>query len=336
MTIRDFESFDLKSAAQIMAGTADFGWTGGSAAAIVAGRTGNCLNWDMNSDPVSSLVKVFDNQAEWYVAHAFRHDTANRQRIVSFYDGANLQCEYYVNTSRQFELVRNGTILATSTATYALNTWHHVEIHVVIHSSTGVMEIRLDGVSIISVTGANTRGGSSNNYANIVAISPASRIGGALRFDDLIYADGTSSQTWIGDKRVSVLAPTGAGNTTQMTPSAGSNWQNVDDQPANDDTDYNSDGTAGHLDTYVYGNLAANIVSVQAVKVVMRARKDDAGPRSIASVTRPGSTDNVGADKALTTTYLHHGQILLVNPDTAVAWTPGEVNATEFGVKLTV
>jgi hypothetical protein len=54
----------------------------------------------------------------------------------------------------------------------------------------------------------------------------------------------------------------------------------------------------------------------------------------VALVTRPGSTDRVGATQSVLDTYSMLPQVWDTNPDTAAAWTVAEVNASQFGERL--
>lgn len=88
--------------------------------------------------------------------------------------------------------------------------------------------------------------------------------------DDVYLLDGVPADTgvqgpdgllynndFLGDVHVEALYPTAAGRTqttdnTPWTPSAGANWQNVDDHPPDEDVTYNSAEAAGQRDTYQY------------------------------------------------------------------------------------
>lgn len=339
MTIRAIESFDLVSSTTLNDGSGRWVRPAGGASgtfSLVTGRTGNCARIVQVNNVSAFLERVIDSQAEWYVGFAFRFSAAYiaTHNFVRFVDGSTLQCEVSVDSSRRIVISRNGTVLATSTVTLNTNQWYYVEVHAVINNTTGVLDVHLDETSIVSVTGANTRGG-TNNSADRIQIGDGAANGTAtnIDFDDMYIADGTSSQTFLGDRAVKVTAPTGAGATTAWTPSTGANWAAVDEQPANDDTDYVSSATVNQVDTYAFADLGANVGAIDAVNVVLRARKDDAGTRQVAPVARPGSTDRVGATKTLSTTYQLVDNLWLTNPDTSSAWTRTAFNASEFGVK---
>jgi len=163
----------------------------------------------------------------------------------------------------------------------------------------------------------------------------ASRGAGSSVMDFYACSDtGSDNKGFLGDIRVQAILPSGAGNSTQMTPSAGSNYQCVDEAAPNDDTDYVSETTAGEKDTYAFGNLTPTSGTVKGTQILISARKDDAGTRTIAPVYRPVSTDYDGTTVSIGNSYDYVRQVKDVSPATSVAWTIAEINGAEFGVKL--
>src|SRR6185437_13665423 len=105
---------------------------------------------------------------------------------------------------------------------------------------------------------------SANNSASQIQFSPGAAAG--------IGCDITYGTTQAGDLRVECVMPNGPGAHTQFTPSAGANWQNVDEVPPDDDTTHNDSSTAGQLDTFVHAALAGIPSSIAAVAVQVRGR----------------------------------------------------------------
>ncbi len=342
MAIRDTEGWDVTSAAQVAAGTA--GWTNFNGAvagySVVAGRTGSAMRLPANSvlGNAGRLQKVIDNQAEWYVGCALRLDggaiTVTNPILFALLDGTGLQCELGINLSRQFLFTRNNTLVQTI-AGYAIptSTWIYVEWHVIINNTTGVWELRVNETLLASFTLQNTRGSTANNFAQLIEFR--NNTGGvAMDLDDMYFADGSGGQAFLGDCAVQTKLATAAGNSAQWTPSAGTNVSCIDETPPNDDTDYVSSATPGQVDTYAFADLAANSGPPLAVNVVMRARKDDAGSRSIAAVARPATTDRPAAAITVSGGYQHYRQLFVTSPETGLAWTRAELNGAEFGVKV--
>ena len=252
------------------------------------------------------------------------------------------QCCVCVNASKYLEVRRgdnNGTVLATSTDPLTQG-WHYVEFKAYIDDSAGTTEVHLDGVEVaeLTLTDQDTQN-RTNNYADITRLCLST--GGSQAdyyFDDFYLCDTTGSycNDFLGDIRVECKLPDGAGDSvnTDWTPSAGDNYECVNESPPTDDTDYVSSETADNIDTYAFAALATTAGSVKAVTVWNYARKDDAGTRQIAAVARHDTSESYGSTVTLSATYTHYGEIYHVNPSTTSAWTIAEVNEAEFGVKL--
>jgi len=234
-----------------------------------------------------------------------------------------------------------GTMIAgPASVALPLAAWSYIEIKVYVHNSDGTAEIRVNGQSVLSATGLDTRYGSTAGEGVINGVSlfyhNARNDNPYWQADDFYLCDssGSTNNTFLGDVRVQSIFPSGAGNTTQMTPSAVSNYQCVDEAAPNADTDYVSETTAGEKDTYAFGNLTPTSGTVKGVRVMICARKDDAGSRSIAPVYRPASTDYDGTTGVVSDSYTYLSEIKEVSPETSAAWTIAEINGAEFGVKL--
>lgn len=130
------------------------------------------------------------------------------------------------------------------------------------------------------------------------------------------------------------LRPTGAGNSTQWTPSAGSNWQNVDESSADGDTTYNAaSGTGGLVDLFTTAGGVPGGAAVNSVTFTLRARHAGAYGFMLFSVRSGGSTSSIAGTLVLTGSYADYSTAALTdNPVTGVPWADGaEVNALEIG-----
>lgn len=339
MVARLIEGWESSTAVADYAGK----WTSLTAASIAGanGRNGNGLRLNNTAHAAS---RTFDNQATWVVGFAFRlaaYPTSAAIALCQFQDGGTVQCGLAMaNTTGQLFAFRSGTAtnLGTASFTPLLNTWCYLEVKATISDAAGVFVVRANGATVLNLSAVDTKQ-TANAFASIVYFGPNVSVtsGINLDYDDLYVLDGSGSvnNDFLGDCKVEAIYPTGAGATTAWTPSAGANWDAVNEAPPTGDTDYVSSATAGQTDTYAYGDLSvATSGTVKAVQATALARKDDAGSRSLALVARPGSTDRVGATQAVADTYAAYAQVWDVNPDTSAAWTVAQVNASSFGQRL--
>ena len=133
---------------------------------------------------------------------------------------------------------------------------------------------------------------------------------------------------------VAAIHPDGAGDTTQWTPSAGSNYQNVDEGGLLDeDTTYNSTSDDADQDLYTFANLAGAVTTVAGLQIMVEPRVD-AGSMDVSTVVKTGTTTSVGSPSTITSTvYVTTTRLLEEDPDTAAAWIPSGVNGAQFGIK---
>lgn len=335
MTLRFIESFDDRTTAN-----AAFKW--GSTQSTVTlgtsyGRYGQ--GWYVSSDGNLQLNYNADTaQNTWIVGFALKSELGYfyTHSFIRFIDVATTHCYLRIDPDNRIRIYNeNGTLLLTSTLFLIPKCWQYIELKIKFDNAAGTVDLRINGVSAGSVTGVDT-----TNTGNAYITQISYRGGGSGYFlDDMYICDGAGADTFRGDCRVETLLPSGAGNYTAWTPSAGSNYQNVDDAYASapcpdGDTTYNSSTTPGNRDSFAYGNLVITSGTILGVQVSPNVTKTDAGARSIKSFTRLASTDYDGAAKSVGGSYASYPELWLLNPNTSAAWTIANVNTdAEFGIK---
>lgn len=304
------------------------------------GRRGTaCLEMSAGTGVTKSGLA---NHATYIVGAAiYPDDFSSAGPILAFIDSGTIHITISVNTSGQILVYRGAhgaTLLATSASALATDTWYYLEVKVTINDSTGTVEVRVNGSNTgwHNITGADTRNGAS---AQVNAI----RIDGGtqdMRWDDLVIMDGSGSaphNDFIGDVRVDAYLPNGNGNSSQLDGSDGNSVDNyllVDDAAPDSDSTYVQSATATEKDTYAFANMSHTPATIYGVQINMTAKKDDAGTRSIAAVTRSDGADYDGTTQALSTAYTGYREVLTQDPDTSAAWTKSGFDAAEFGVKV--
>lgn len=227
--------------------------------------------------------------------------------------------------------VRRGTtVIATGTIGIgSVDQWYMIELYVKLaNSPDGVATVRIDGVEDIAFTGDTLSGSSAAiTYVRFTT-------GGATGYHDDIAVNDTSGaadNSWCGDGRVIGIKPNAAGDNTDFTPSAGSNYQNVDEVPPDDDTTYNSSDTDGHYDLFNLEASGLSGVTILGVDVKVTARKTVANGDHMRAKIKTGSTEYNGDDKDILTSYGRFVQTWRTNPNTAAAWEIAEIDALQAG-----
>ena len=299
---------------------------------VSPGQTGRFAGFSvrLGSPTAFAGILTLGNQQTRTVGFAFWYatTTAGTNPILAFLDVSSRQVDLQLNQATGvLTVTRNGTVLGTSAAVLSISTWFYIEFQATIHSSTGSITVRVNGTDVITVSGANTQT-SANAYANRIYIEG---INSTSLYDDM-YIENTA--TFHGECRVLTVLPNADSSPLQWTPSTGTaHWSLVDEGNPNDDTDYVSSSTPGHVDLYGFPDITPT-GSILAVQTVLTARKDDAGVRQIADQCVSGATTATGATATITSSYLMYRQIRETDPDTGAAWTAAGFNAASFGQKV--
>jgi hypothetical protein len=261
--------------------------------------------------------------------------------LVQFIDNATVQCSVNLRSDGRLEARDGaGSVIGTGTAVISSSIAKYVEIKAVIHATTGDIDVKVDGATDIDTGGNDDTQATANAFITGVRLGEHSSTSATYNydFDDFYLLDTTGGalDTFLGDVRVEALFPSGAGGSTQFTPSTGSNFQNVDDSTPDDDSTYNESATVGHLDRFALGNLVTVTGTVLAVSVLSRIRKTDAGARTMRNhvyLSTAGSPTEESGDLTPSTSYSWLESVHRLDPD-AAAWSVTKVNALEIGYEV--
>lgn len=336
MVMRDACSFDYMLAADL---DERFQFLSGLLGTIVAARNGNGIRIASLGD--ASKLNLASH-ATYGAAFAWKFDAAaflSTPRIIfDFMDGSADQISLAYTVSGQVQVLRGATVLGTSGIVLIVGTMHHIQFQATINNTTGSYEVKVDGVSVLSGTGVNTRNGTAVNQANGYRLGAGGSSSGGQIFDDLYVWDGSGSvnNTFPGDVVVSAILPSGAGNSTQWTPSAGSNYQCVDETTPNT-SDYVSTLTLNNKDTYVFGDVAGSGSPLGAVVNAYATKADAGAARGIKAICRASSTESQSSEVTISTTWRYWIQAVFENdPSTSALWASlAAINGAEWGVQVT-
>ena len=275
-----------------------------------------------------------------YVHYSGSHE------IVMFFDSANAiqGCVSWTSSDQLLRVYRNtgtGTLLGTSTAQMTADAWHTIEVRWQITSTTvGTVEVWVDGTRSINLTSVdNTDAGTTNVQRVALGESTGTTSSGDyIAYDDFAINDtsGSINNGQIGDGRIVLLKPTGAGSNTGQTrggTDSGANWSQVDELPPSL-TDYVYSATAATRDTYALQDVPAGTYAVNCVEVLAYAQNNDAGAGSLGLTVKSGATTNEGTAQSLTTSGAYYRQLYETDPATTAAWTVAAVSALEAGTTV--
>jgi len=266
--------------------------------------------------------------------------------ICELRNGTSQQLELRVTTDYKLQVTRGGagTILATSTtALLTLAVTAHIQFKALLHTSSGGnFHVKVNGVTV-SWDSANTgrTTAASPGTADRLYITGHGTGSGSTVIDDFWVCDtsGSLNNDFLGDCRVECIRPNAAGDTTQWDRNTGStNYEAVDDTAPDGDSTYVYTGVDGEIDLYNFGSLVSTSGLVLALQTIIYARKDDAGARKLSTLLKSGGTEyptDTSLEVSLNDDYNMIINRFEENPVTTDAWTISEVNAAQFGFKLT-
>ena len=248
------------------------------------------------------------------------------------YDGSTVQLR--ITLASGAITVHRGpgtTLLGTHPVSWLLNVWQYLEVMATIDPTNGSYELRVNGATIGSGTGLNTR----NSGASQVTAVRFTGTSSGNTVDDVYVCDTTGSycNTFLGPVRVSHLAPTSDASTTWSRNGGSNNYGRLTDILPDGDTTYVYSTTPDAVDRYGLADLPAEAYTVAAVASVMYVRRDG-GTLSVAPLMRSGAATSEGSAVAPGSTYAAYFQPFYTDPATGLAWTVAGINGAEIGLKV--
>ena len=288
-----------------------------------------------------TLTKNLDSQQTWIIGGAIVLPAINTAGVIfGVMDTGSFQCELRTDGAGRLLITRNGTtILGPGTTFLIAGVSYYLEFKVTIaNSPNGVAEAKIDGVTEISSSTLDTQN-TANATANQIRLGPGAGGGFDYYLDDFYVCDGTGgvNDDFLGDTRVQTIFPDANGNSSQLVGSDGNSTDNylLVDETTPNTADYVESSTVGDKDTYNYGSLTPTTGAVYGVQILPYAAKTDAGVRSIQAIARHSATEeDTGADMVLSTTVRYFMDVRDTKPGGG-SWSISDVNAAEFGVKVT-
>jgi hypothetical protein len=291
------------------------------------------------SSGMNCIEKTFSTSySELYATFRYRIAQATNYNngIIQFKDSAGtpiLTIDRNL-TSGLLEIrvgVYNATVVATGATYISLDTTYFLKVHYKPLDSGGDITVYLNGVAEVSYSGDTTAG--LENVMTLRFGYTTSTTTSYAYFDDVIVSTTDITK----NLRVGGKAITGAGTTTQWTPSTGANYSCVDEIPPAS-SDYNHTNTTNNIDTFALANITESVNSIAAVQVEMNAMyAGTPTPTHLRAVMRSGTTDyDNGADFSPPSSFgAPHVAIWETDPDTGLAFTESGFNALEIGCKAT-
>lgn len=235
----------------------------------------------------------------------------------------------------------NGSILFQNSINIGTGAWKLLEVHYKIHDSTGIVEVKVDGLSAGSYSGDTKPGG--DTQVNLLRFE--TNYSTAFYVDDMALnntdnSDGKNDISWCGDGHIELLRDNGNSPDTwtdQWTGSDGNSTDNyalVDDIPPSS-SDYIESDVVGYQDRHAIANWSGTGKRIKRVWSEARALDTSAGGNNMKIGLRLASADYLSAAIALGSSYgVVKGTEYVNNPATSAAWSNGELDAAQILVEV--
>jgi hypothetical protein len=292
------------------------------------GMTGSyCLNLNYNAT-VGTVLKTLPASAEYYFAFKIRMSNTDAHGIL-FVRNGNTVIGRIVTSGGLIKVYSGASLRATGTKPLAPFTTYLMEIRYKVGDADGIIQVKVNGLIDVNYSG-DTQPGADTQINTIFMGREATYVTYAAAYYDDFIVDNSS---WIGNTFVQLVRPTGAGTSTQWTPSAGANYECVDETPY-DDVDFISTNIVDKLDFYAMSNLTGEIGSIKCVQARALAKQEGTPDvTNLKLAVRTGGVDHFSADLPIGTALTPLLKVWEANPETTNPWTEAQLNDIELGVK---
>lgn len=295
------------------------------------------------------LSKPLQNLSEAFIRFWYKQRTENSYsksfyKMVKIFELNNL---YYIS-AEAFDNIEQegkkyylclydnlGSLLYKSDIVFE-NEWHKIDVRYKANSIGG-LQLKIDDKLVYSID--STTPDETISELKFGFINPPIPFGSTYNirqnnyYDDIAVNDtsGTINNSWCGNGHVCRVVPTANGSVINSIPSAGQNYECIDDMKI-DDTDYVTMSTNGGQDLYSFNGLSSLVdgsAKLNYVGLVVRAKNDGMGYLNPV-VKNNGQTiqypeKNVGAD------FNGISYDITLNPLTGQPFSVSELSNSEIG-----
>jgi hypothetical protein len=250
-------------------------------------------------------------------------------------DAGTTQVDLRLLSDGTIRVTRNGSLLGTTGVALLPNTYYWIDGQLTVHNTAGVISVRVNEATALNLTGQNTRS-TANNYVSEITHAHGVVTTDTFSSRNVDFADRVIRDDQLpGDRQVKRLLML-SDDVIQWIRNGGlTNASRINEIPRDDST-YNGNTNVGDQDTFTAESIANSSI-VDAVRMLFRADKQDAGSASFAPVIKSGGTSYPGSNlnpSLVSPAYL--SRIYNVHPVTGVAFTPSNINNDKYGYRRTV
>lgn len=264
---------------------------------------------------------------------------------IQFRDAANQPQVSVIIQSTGVLTARTGglggvELFSTTEPVFTAGSWHAIEARVYVAPGSGTLEVRVNGVTVVNITGDTDPSLTSETSQVAVFEFGMSNpnIGDSFLADIVAWDDaGTTTNDFIGDQRVFTRRPDDDTVVTDWYPDTlpNSRFSRIDDASPDEDTSYIWAENALDVSEFAHEAVPAGVSSISFVQMEWMLRKTDSGGCSVQPALVSGVDVTDGTDHALTTGYTYYHDLIELDPATGAPFTREGLDATLLRVTRT-
>lgn len=250
---------------------------------------------------------------------------------IQFNDFDNAeQVTVYIQSTGALSAYRGATLLDSSAiGALVAGAWNHLEIKPTIDNSTGAIEVRVNEVTKLNLTGQDTQNTALTEMSQfrIGKLTENGQMQAAWYIDDLIPWDTDNSDPentvidFVGDAKVGVLYPIADLAQADWLKSTGVSGYALIDETTPDDADYIYSSVDGDMSEFTLTALPGNTADVIGYCALPRLLKTDAGSVQVAAQFGVGSDWTAMDALPATTAATYWPFVSTVDPSTSAPYS---------------
>lgn len=197
------------------------------------------------------------------------------------------------------------------------------------------VKVYLDGLLVLNVPDLGptlvTTGASAHGWTHVDFFDAAAGV-----FDDVYICDGAGPAPHnapLGDVRIDVIRPNGAGVLAQWTPNVAlPNWDCVNDLVPDDDATRVSAAESGLVDLYEMEDIPGT-GSILGAQLLINAKRTEEGSAHLTPLLRHAGTTTALVTRPVGTTYFYRNRDTFVTMPNGDPLTRANVNAMQAGMR---
>ena len=305
---------------------------------LVVSATNNNSNLTDSRMAIPTPQKAIGCGARFYRT-TLPSTTGVRPSIIGFRTTANARMyDLVVEPNGALSVYDFGSnLIATTTVPiFTTNTWQHIELF--IDSETGDIEVRREGVPVLTATEAVPQ----NTLIGIIGWtnrqSSTSNTSIQLYMKGLVVWDttGTYNNDFMGTVNVVGCPVATDDSNSGWAASTGSSIAGVLDEDVPNDADYASAAAAAAVVEMSMADVPSDVTSVRGVITVFRGLKTDGGDAKVQVSLKSVAAYDAGADHAITPSATYWWDVSEEDPNTTSPWTPGTFNDALMKIERTL